>query len=325
MTDSGSNIDVSVIVLTYNQKYTAGRAIDSILSQRRDFSMEIVVSDDASTDGTREVCEQYARDYPAIVRLLPAEGNRGVVLNYFHALSHCRGRFIADCAGDDYWLGDDSLMAKYHKIEAVPNAVLVYSPWSENRMENVMTPQELHDGRDLTLALLEHRRPVAVHLSTVLYRASVARQCLAENANLVCNTDFACEDLPLLCALLSKGDALYYPKSTLLYTVREGSVSFSGSYGREAEFHLATSMATALLGRAYGVDSADMQKSMRRKLQYSMGQALMADDGDLRDRIVRTVCDYRLPVSFKYKMARLLSSNRAIWRIIKKLRQACVR
>ena len=86
---------VSVIVLAYNQQDSIARTLDSILMQKCRLPIEIVVGDDASTDGTRAVCEDYARRYPDIVRLMPAAPNKGMVDNYFDCMLACRGKYIA--------------------------------------------------------------------------------------------------------------------------------------------------------------------------------------------------------------------------------------
>ena len=70
---------VSVIVLSYNQVNTISRTLDSILAQIVDFSFEIIIGDDASYDGTRNICEQYAAKYPLCIKLIDKSTNNGVV------------------------------------------------------------------------------------------------------------------------------------------------------------------------------------------------------------------------------------------------------
>lgn len=72
---------VSVVVLTYNQAVYIGRAMDGILSQKTDFPFEILVGDDASTDGTGEILQEYAKKYPGRIRLFLWEENLGASRN----------------------------------------------------------------------------------------------------------------------------------------------------------------------------------------------------------------------------------------------------
>lgn len=95
------NPAVSVIVLTYNQEHCIARTLDSVLRQEVRGGLEVVIGDDASTDSTRAICEDYAGRYPGLIRLMPPAPNKGLVRNYYDCLAACRGRYITDCAGDD--------------------------------------------------------------------------------------------------------------------------------------------------------------------------------------------------------------------------------
>jgi glycosyltransferase involved in cell wall biosynthesis len=94
----------SVVIIVYNQKEFIGATIDSILSQKHDYSFEIVIGDDCSIDGTRSLLIEYKRKNPNIIQLLLNDENMGITGNYYNVLRHCHGKYIMQCAGDDYWL-----------------------------------------------------------------------------------------------------------------------------------------------------------------------------------------------------------------------------
>ena len=94
----------SVAVLTYNQEKYIAQTLDSILSQNHNFLYEIVIGEDCSTDNTRTIIEQYAKKYPNIVKPIYNNPNLGLLRNYYNVISHCSGKYIMECAGDDYWL-----------------------------------------------------------------------------------------------------------------------------------------------------------------------------------------------------------------------------
>ena len=85
---------VSVIVLTYNQKNTVARALDSVLCQQCDFSYEILIGDDASSDGTQAILSEYANKYDNIT-LFAREQNVGVTRNAYDTLMQAKGKYIA--------------------------------------------------------------------------------------------------------------------------------------------------------------------------------------------------------------------------------------
>ena len=104
---------ISVIVVTYNQEATIAKTLESILSQKIDVPFEIVIGDDASTDGTEMICRKYAEAYPDRIRYFRRDRNMGLVKNYYQCIEDCQGDFLADCAGDDFWIDNDNLRKEY--------------------------------------------------------------------------------------------------------------------------------------------------------------------------------------------------------------------
>ncbi len=100
---------VSICTITYNQAAFIGEALDSFLQQQTDFEFEIVVSDDASTDGTRDILKSYQEKFPEKIRLLLQEKNIGMVANFYTAIAACKGDYIALCEGDDYFTSSNKL------------------------------------------------------------------------------------------------------------------------------------------------------------------------------------------------------------------------
>jgi len=95
---------VSIALCTYNGSRFLTQQLDSLLSQTHPL-LEIVVADDASSDDTVAILEQYARLDPRVsVSVNPT--NLGFARNFECALARCRGTFIAPCDQDDVWLPD---------------------------------------------------------------------------------------------------------------------------------------------------------------------------------------------------------------------------
>lgn len=293
---------VSVIVLTYNQEATVARALDSILAQRAPLGFyEIVIGDDASSDATREICLDYLRRFPSIVRLMPAAPNKGVVDNYFDTLAACRGRYIADCAGDDWWTDPDRLVRQAAILDADPSLVMAHAGWTDvwpDGRERARLPRwggEVTDGRVMLGHLLAHTDSPAIHLSTALYRRRVIADALAETPRLVRNRAFGCEDLPLTAALLARGRVACESRRVMAYSVGHSSVSNPARRLRALRFYTATLRCTAALAEAYGVAPPVLRTYYRAKLRFvarlALRAATRADIGRLHALIHR----YRLP------------------------------
>ena len=109
---------VSVICLTYNHESYLRQALDSILMQETQFSYEIVLAEDSSTDGTRSICEEYQAKYPDIIKYVWSENNVGVWANEIRAHEKARGKYFAYCEGDDYWTDTNKLQKQVAFMEA---------------------------------------------------------------------------------------------------------------------------------------------------------------------------------------------------------------
>lgn len=114
------DICVSIICNTYNHKSYIKEALDSFLMQKTDFAFEILIHDDASTDGTAQIVLEYAERFPDVIRAIVQQENqysKGVRISAYYQYPRARGRFIAICEGDDYWIDD-------HKLQKQVDALL---------------------------------------------------------------------------------------------------------------------------------------------------------------------------------------------------------
>ncbi len=106
---SDTNIKVSILMITYNQEDFIAQAIESVLMQKTSFSFELVIGEDCSTDETRKIVYQYAKQYPDRIKLLENDENIGMALNFARTLAECKGQYIALLEGDDYWTSPHKL------------------------------------------------------------------------------------------------------------------------------------------------------------------------------------------------------------------------
>lgn len=111
---------VSVIVLTYNHEKYIRQALDGILMQKTSFRYEVLVGDDASTDGTSDIVREYAVRFPGVLQLYAQERNVGVSRNAYELLTVARGVYLATCEGDDYWTDSSKLQIQFDFLESHP-------------------------------------------------------------------------------------------------------------------------------------------------------------------------------------------------------------
>jgi hypothetical protein len=108
---------VSAVLRTYDHAPFIAQAIESVLIQRTPFHFELVIGEDCSTDGTREIVRGYAERHPDMVRAVLPERNIGHGQILRRALDATRGRFIAYLDGDDYWTSAAKLQRQVDYLE----------------------------------------------------------------------------------------------------------------------------------------------------------------------------------------------------------------
>jgi len=123
-------VTVSVIVLTYNHKDYIRQALDSVLAQKTAFPYEILVGDDASSDGTSEIVLQYADQYPDKIFPFIREKNLGATKNLRKLLERAKGAYINGCEGDDYWTDPYKLQRQVSYMTAHPQCVGCVHPFT---------------------------------------------------------------------------------------------------------------------------------------------------------------------------------------------------
>lgn len=120
---------VSCHIITYNQKNFISQCIDGVLMQQTDFPYEIIIGDDNSTDGTREILIEFKKKYPEIITLnLRQERGEGIPgkENFVSTLAMCKGEYISLCDGDDYWTNPFKLQKQVDFLEQNKDYVLCF-------------------------------------------------------------------------------------------------------------------------------------------------------------------------------------------------------
>jgi len=117
---------VSVCVQTYQHVGFIKDCLEGIINQVTDFHFEVLLGEDCSTDGTREICKEYAEKYPDKIRLFLHERENNIHIygmptgrfNFFYNLYNAQGKYIAFCEGDDYWNDPYKLQKQHDFLEA---------------------------------------------------------------------------------------------------------------------------------------------------------------------------------------------------------------
>lgn len=121
---------VSIVCDTYNHAPYICDALDGFLMQKTDFPFEIIVHDDASTDGTADIVREYEAARPGLFRCVYRAENMyskdpKILEHYVFPLAH--GKYVAICEGDDFWTRPDKLQKQISYMESHPDCTLCVS------------------------------------------------------------------------------------------------------------------------------------------------------------------------------------------------------
>lgn len=219
---------VTICCITYNHAAYIRECLNGFLMQETNFKFEVVIHDDASTDETQSIIKEYCEKYPNVFSPIFQHVNqysRGIksIIQTF-CVPKFRGKYIAMCEGDDYWIDPYKLQKQVDIMENNPNCSLVISngislneitkkqyiinPMGDIKKSGFISPN---------LVLLERR---LIPTASMFYRKDQSKM-----------PDFfrncPVGDRPLRLWLLSKGDIYYFANPMIMY--REQS---NGSFGQ---------------------------------------------------------------------------------------------
>ena len=151
---------VCVILTTYNHERYIREALDSILGQKTNFEFEVVISEDCSTDRTRDIIQQYQAAYPSKIRLVLAERNHCDNAAFMEIIHGNQFPYVTLLDGDDYWTSPLKLQKQVDYLDAHPECAICFhnvrrisdDPAHEQSLTNppdqpgVSTLEDLLDG-----------------------------------------------------------------------------------------------------------------------------------------------------------------------------------
>lgn len=320
-------MDISVIVVTYNQRDTIARTLDSILAQETEASFEIVIGDDCSSDGTDTICRDYASRFPGRIVYLRRERNMGVVGNYYDCIARSRGRFLADCAGDDYWTDPRKLQKQFEYLTAHPDVTMVATDFlcrdeaTETLSRHALAPAhgdvEVFRQGELLAPVLAQKR--LIHLCTALYRRAPLIEQVEKNPECFTDPRFTAEDQQIVLAMSFAGKVTVLPDITLHYSVGHASVSNPATFAKRFRYSLGANRQTRILQKHFGVSDKEMEGLYPVSLNHLAAMFFRSGDPSLRRQFIEFSQTIPFSIPLKGKIYFMLSAFRPIWRLSTKL------
>ena len=230
--------EISICCITYNQKKYIRDAIEGFLEQTIIDKCEILIHDDASTDGTIEILKEYAKKYPHIIKIFLEEKNQyslGDHQMFPRLLKWAQGEYVAFCEGDDYWRDKKKLQIQYDFMKKNANYSMCFHAG------------KVYDCKKHKYTKVQHAylRSKDVEMKDIILKGGN----FIPTASIFCKKEFLDNlprfffeapvgDYPLQLILASKGKVYYHNREMSLYRrYTETSVSDT-LYNSDEEYYL---------------------------------------------------------------------------------------
>ncbi|MFZ1809273.1 MAG: glycosyltransferase [Cyclobacteriaceae bacterium] len=226
---------VSVRLMTFNHRAFIREAIESILRQKTDFNVEIVVGDDYSNDGTLDIIKEYKSTENIHIRILERRigdeywkkrQNLGRLYNFVNILENCSGEYVALLDGDDYWIDELKLQKQVEFLRANADFILtsgnskVIYEEATNKIE-YFRPNWTKCLTNVIAVEDQIRYAPAFHISSVLFRNEI----LDEIPDFFYDTISG--DIVLFTIMCSKGKLSYVDDIFSCYRVNKSGITKS--------------------------------------------------------------------------------------------------
>ena len=122
------NPKLTIVSMSYNHEKFIAQAIDSFLMQKTNFPFEVIISDDASTDRTPEIIQEFAEKYPEIIKPILHTQNLGMMGNWVDTLSRVKSEYVIICESDDYFTDPSKLQKQVNFLDTHPDFSVCFHP-----------------------------------------------------------------------------------------------------------------------------------------------------------------------------------------------------
>lgn len=223
---------VSIWCATYNHELYIRDAIESFLMQKTNFKYEIIIHDDASTDKTAEIIKEYAEKYPDLIHAIYQTKNQysenQLSCKWVTEIKakNCKGKYIAVCDGDDYWIDAQKLQLQVDYLETHPECMMVVHDAVNVDCRNY----EMKSGSIYARDCVVPAEDIIIQNKYMFSASMMYRSEILQMDDFFLNARIF--DYPCLLYCLTKGNVYYCSRIMSIYRQHRES-SWSYSYANE--------------------------------------------------------------------------------------------
>ena len=214
---------VSIICTNYNKGDWVREAIDSFLNQKTNFDFEIIIIDDASTDHSYEIIQEYQKKFPEKVRTFRNEVNLGITRTWKKVCQEAKGQYIARCDSDDFWTDSLKLQKQVDLLDASTDSL-----WSNTEFDMVDLDGNLIQKdafANKALPLIDSYEEMLVMKGMTMASTWVVDTALMQDVSAQISDTAADDTFELQLELFKRTKISFLSDSTTVYRMNLGSDS----------------------------------------------------------------------------------------------------
>lgn len=314
---------VSVCMITYNHRPYIAEAIESVLRQETDSPFELVIGEDCSTDGTREIVLDYHKKRSDVIRVISSEQNVGARANGARTIAACRGKYVAFCEGDDYWHHPRKMQTQVEYMEAHPECGIVCSDFdrffmgTQKKIRSFNRYRRRRPPENATLRdFIENTQNIAagaVLTCTVMVRRDLLGRISDADPYLHREEAFLMGDTQKWAEIAHLSQLHYIDESLATHNCLVESASNSADWRKTVRFCLSIEEMQLYLCKKYGMPPEVVGPHERQWCGYSFELAFL--DGDLSKATEVLASGYR--ASWREKAKYFAMKNRYLYRLLR--------
>jgi len=261
---------VSVQMITYNHAPFIVQAIEGVLQQKTNFPFELVIGEDCSTDGTREIVFEYQKKHPDIIRVITSDKNVGAKKNGYRTIKACQGKYIAFCEGDDYWHHPYKLQNQAGYLESHPECGMVFADCdvyynrSMKLIRNIRYSSGYQSPEKLSIEQILGNDKIRrwPWTCTAMIRRDLSEQVIERDPYLHQSAKFPLGDVQLWAELALISEVVYIPECLATYRIVDESATHNADPRKLLLFWISLSEM-----ELYLCDKHKLSENIRRKAE----------------------------------------------------------